>query len=164
MPRATCDPAFTIACHTTRQAGVMVWGAISLDSGTPLVVITGTLTEQRYVDDILRPVLLPFLLQYPGLTFQQDNARPHTARVALNCLQACPTLPWPARSPDLSPIEHVWDMMGRRLHLTETVDDLARQLQHIWQEIPQETIRNLYQSLPRRVAACIQARGGSTTY
>lgn len=158
------DPAFTIARHTGPQQGIMVWGAISFDSRTPLVVIRGTLTAQRYVDDILRPVLLPFLLQYPGLVFQQDNARPHTARVAMNCLQACQTLPWPARSPDLSPIEHVWDMMGRRLHLPRNVDDLVRQLERIWQEIPQETIRELYRSMPRRVAACIQARGGSTPY
>ncbi|GFU71554.1 transposable element Tc1 transposase [Trichonephila clavipes] len=44
------------------------------------------------------------------------NARSHTARVAMNSLTACQTLPWPARAPDLSQIEHVWDMMGRRLH------------------------------------------------
>ncbi|GFX47733.1 transposable element Tc1 transposase [Trichonephila clavipes] len=43
--------------------------------------------------------------------------------------------------PDPSPIEHVWDIMGRRLHLPGNVDDLARQLEQIWQEIPQETIR-----------------------
>lgn len=163
-PGQRADPAFTIARHTGPQQGVMVWGAISLDSRTPLVVIRGTLNAQRYVDDILRPVLLPFLLQYPGLIFQQDNARPHTARVAMNCLEACQTLPWPARSPDLSPIEHVWDMMGRRLHLSGNVDALARQLEQIWQEIPQEAIRELYESMPRRVAACIQARGGATPY
>ncbi|GFX90359.1 uncharacterized protein TNCV_3849341 [Trichonephila clavipes] len=43
-------------------------------------------------------VWLPFLLQYPGLIFTQDNAKPHTARLALNCLTACQTLTWPARS------------------------------------------------------------------
>ncbi|XP_071035183.1 uncharacterized protein [Parasteatoda tepidariorum] len=80
---------------------------------------------------------------------------------AMKCLQACQTLPWPARSPDLSPIEH---MMGRRFHLARNFDDLVRQLDRIWQEIPQETIRELHRSMPRRVAACIQARGGSTPY
>ena len=139
----------------------MVWGAICFDSRTPLVVIRGTLTAQRYVDDNLRSVLLPFLLQCPGLVFQQDNARPHTARVAMNCLKACQTLPWPA---DLSPIERVCDMMGRRLHLARNVDDLFRQLVRIWPEITQETTRELYRSMPRRVSACIQARGGSTPY
>ncbi|GFW51781.1 transposable element Tc1 transposase [Trichonephila clavipes] len=42
-----------------------------------------------------------------SLIFQKDNVRPHTVRVAMNCLTACQTLPWSARSPDLSPVEHV---------------------------------------------------------
>ncbi|GFU32080.1 transposable element Tcb1 transposase [Trichonephila clavipes] len=53
--------------------------------------------------------------------------------------------------PDLSPIEHVWDMMGRQLHLPRNVDDLARQLEQIWQEKPQETIRVVYHSMPRNI-------------
>ena len=157
-------PAFTVARPTGPQHGIMVWGAISFDSRTPLVVIRRTLNAQRYRDDILRPVVLPFLLQYPGLVYQQDNARPHTARVAMNCLQDFPTLPWPARSPDLSPIEHVRHMIGRRLHPPRNVDHLVQQLQRIWQEISQDSIRDLYCSMPRRVAACIHARGGSTPY
>ncbi|GFV46936.1 uncharacterized protein TNCV_3033331 [Trichonephila clavipes] len=54
-----------------------------------------------------------------------ENAGPHTTRVAVNGLTACQTLSCPARSPDLSKIEHVWDMMGRRLLLPGNVDDLA---------------------------------------
>ncbi|GFX30360.1 transposable element Tcb1 transposase [Trichonephila clavipes] len=140
----------------------MIWGAISFDSRFPLIVIRGTLTVQRYVDLILRTVLLPFLQQYLGLIFQQDNARPHTTRVVMNCLTACKTLSWPARSPDLSSIEHVWDMMGRRLHLPGNVNDLARLLEQVWRKIPQETIRELYHSMSCRVAACFQARVEST--
>ncbi|UYV83825.1 hypothetical protein LAZ67_X000316 [Cordylochernes scorpioides] len=161
-PGQHVDPGLTVEHYTGPQQGVMVWGAISYDSRTPSVVIPGTLTAQRYVDDILRPVLLPFLSHHPGLTFQQDNARPHTARVTMDCLQSCRTLPWPARSPELSPIEHIWDVMGRRLQPFRNVDYLARQLETIWQEIPQHTIRNLYQSMTRRVAACIQANEAQT--
>ncbi|GFX93713.1 transposable element Tcb1 transposase [Trichonephila clavipes] len=62
--------------------------------------------------------------------------------------------------PDPSPIEHVWDMMGRRLHQSENVDNLARQSEQIWQEIPHETISVLYHSM----SACIQASGGSSPY
>ncbi|GFX60316.1 transposable element Tc1 transposase [Trichonephila clavipes] len=58
------DLAFTIAHHTSPQTGVMVWGAISFDSRASLVVSRGTLTAQWYVDDILRTVLLPFLLRF----------------------------------------------------------------------------------------------------
>ncbi|GFW30162.1 transposable element Tc1 transposase [Trichonephila clavipes] len=55
----------------------------------------------------------------------------------------------PARSPDLSTIEHVWDIVGRSLHLPGNVDDLARQLEHISQNIPQEATKALYHSMPR---------------
>ncbi|GFW56520.1 transposable element Tc3 transposase [Trichonephila clavipes] len=71
----------------------------------------GTLTGQRYVDDILRPHVGAFLNGLPGAIFQQDNARPHTARVAQDFLRHSLTLPWPARSPDLSPVEHVRDQL-----------------------------------------------------
>ncbi|GFS72620.1 transposable element Tc1 transposase [Trichonephila clavipes] len=55
----------------------------------------------------------------------QDNAKPLTTRVAMNGFKAYQTLPLPAISPDASPVEHVWDMMGRRLHLPGNVDDLT---------------------------------------
>ncbi|GFV72454.1 transposable element Tc1 transposase [Trichonephila clavipes] len=79
-PEQQADLAFPIACHTGPQPEVIVWGAISFDSRTPLDVIRGTLTPQRYVDDILRTALLPLLWQYPKLIFQQDNTRPLMAR------------------------------------------------------------------------------------
>ncbi|GFU02425.1 transposable element Tc1 transposase [Trichonephila clavipes] len=82
----------------------------------------------------------------------------------MNFLTAYQTIPWLAISPDHSPIEHVWDIMGRRLHLPGNVNDLAQQLEKIGQEISQETIRVLYHSMSRRVATCIQARGASTPY
>ncbi|GFY06618.1 transposable element Tc1 transposase [Trichonephila clavipes] len=80
-----------------------------------------------------------------GGIFQQDLAPCHTSKL-FKCFLG---------KPDPSPIEHVWDMMRRRLYLPENVDDLARQLEQIWQEIPQGTIRVLYHSMSRRVEACI---------
>ncbi|UYV72499.1 hypothetical protein LAZ67_9003416 [Cordylochernes scorpioides] len=71
-------PGLNLEHHTEPQQGVMVWDVISFDSRIPLVVIPSTLTAQRYVDDILRPVLLPFLSHHPGLTSQQVNARAHS--------------------------------------------------------------------------------------
>ncbi|GFW67077.1 DDE_3 domain-containing protein [Trichonephila clavipes] len=84
----------------------MVWEAIAFDIRSTLYVMHGTLTGQRYVDDILRPHVGPFLNVLPGAIFQQDNARLHTARVAQDFLRHFKTLPRPARSPDLSPVEH----------------------------------------------------------
>jgi hypothetical protein len=53
----------------------MVWGGISHGLKSPLIVITGNLTDVRYRDEILRPVAVPFIQQH-HLIFQQDNARP----------------------------------------------------------------------------------------
>ncbi|GFT92921.1 transposable element Tcb2 transposase [Trichonephila clavipes] len=64
----------TVLRHTARTAGVMVWGAIAYDSRSTLIVMRGTLTGQRYVDDILRSHVGPFLNGLPGAIFQQDNA------------------------------------------------------------------------------------------
>ncbi|GFU89764.1 DDE_3 domain-containing protein [Trichonephila clavipes] len=71
----------------------------------------GTLTGQRYVEDILRPHVGPFLDGLPGADFQQDNAHPHTAELLKTSLRHFQTLPWPALSPDLSPVKHVWDQL-----------------------------------------------------
>ncbi|GFU60623.1 DDE_3 domain-containing protein [Trichonephila clavipes] len=80
-------PPPTVLRHTTRTAGVMVWGAIAYDSWSTLIVMRGTLMGQRSVDDILRPHVGPFLNGLPRAIFQQDNARPNTARVAQDFLR-----------------------------------------------------------------------------
>ncbi|UYV73801.1 K02A2.6-like [Cordylochernes scorpioides] len=110
------NPAAIVERPTVRQRGIMVWGAIAYDSRSPLLRIQGTMTAQRYVDDVLRPVTLPYLQGVPNALYQQDNARPHTARISQQALQDVQMPPWPPYSPDLSPIEPVWDIIGRRLH------------------------------------------------
>ncbi|GFS74984.1 transposable element Tcb2 transposase [Trichonephila clavipes] len=97
----------TVLHHSAHTAGVMVWEAIAYDCRSTLIMMRGTLTGQRYVDDILRPHVGPFLNGLPGAIFQQDNARPHTATVAQDFLSDFQTLPWPALFPDLSLVEHV---------------------------------------------------------
>ena len=77
-------------------------------------------------------------------------------------------LPWPAVSPDLSPIEHVWDEMERRLrHLPNqpvTLAEMGLALIRIWNNIPQAFFNNLVGSMRRRCQACINANGGHTRY
>lgn len=151
---------------------VMVWGGISFDAKTELVFIDGgTLTAQRYIDEILEEHVAVFA-QFIGnnFIFMHDNARPHTARIVDNYLQevGINAMRWPARSPDMNPIEHVWDRIGREIRKRRgqllTLQQLRDALEEEWNAIPQEFIQNLIGGMDRRVAAVIAARGGNTKY
>ena len=148
---------------------VMMWGAISYTGRTDLVLVQGNLTANRYIDQILRPHVLPNINRQRQL-FQQDNARPHAARVTMAFLanENINVLPWPSKSPDLNPIEHLWDQLDRRVRqrqrVPRTLRELAVALQEEWRRIPQERIQRLIRSVPRRVQAVIRARGAHTRY
>ncbi|GFU10798.1 transposable element Tcb1 transposase [Trichonephila clavipes] len=96
--------------HTGPAPGMMVWGGIGHPSRTPLVRITSTLNSQRYISEVLEPVVLPYFQGLPTAIFQQDNARPHVTRFVQRFFvnHQIELLPWPARSADLSPIENMW--------------------------------------------------------
>ncbi|GFT30360.1 transposable element Tcb2 transposase [Trichonephila clavipes] len=99
--------------HTGTAPGIMVWNGIGYHSHTPLVRIAGTLNNQRYISKVLEPVVLPYLQGLATAIFQQDNARPHVARIVQKFFvnHQIELLPWPACSPDLSPIESMWPMV-----------------------------------------------------
>ena len=150
---------------------VMVWAGITMNDRTDLHACQGNMTGVYYRDNVLEPIVVPFAQQHgPGFIFQNDNARNHRARVVLDHLQRrqIDTLPWPARSPDLSPIEHLWDILGRRVRSRQppprTLPQLAQALQEEWQRIPQNAIRSLIMSMRRRCEACLLAGGGPTRY
>ncbi|GFT82313.1 transposable element Tcb2 transposase [Trichonephila clavipes] len=124
----------------------------------------GTLTGQRYVDDNLRPYIGSFLNGLPEAYFQQDNARLHTARGAHDFLHPFQTLPWPARSPDLYPVEHACGQLKRQMPSDHSVQDLELDVQDLWAHLAQDNKRCLINSMPDRVAACIAAGGGPTRY
>ncbi|GFY10335.1 transposable element Tcb1 transposase [Trichonephila clavipes] len=89
--------------HTGPAPGIMVWGGIGYHSCTPLVRIAGTLNRQRYISEMLEPVVHPYLQDLATAIFQQDNARPHVVCIVQRFFvnHHIELLPWPARSPDL---------------------------------------------------------------
>ncbi|GFS94760.1 transposable element Tcb2 transposase [Trichonephila clavipes] len=91
-------------------------GGIFLGSRTNLRVQIGTMTVQIYQDVILNMYVhfgVPWAQQ--KFVLMDDNACPHPANIVSECLQSkdITHMDWAAFSPDLNPVEHVWDMLGR---------------------------------------------------
>ncbi|GFW91543.1 transposable element Tc3 transposase [Trichonephila clavipes] len=118
--------------HTGPAPGVMVWDGIGYHSRTPLVCIAGTLNSQRYISEVLELVVLPYLQGLTTTIFQQDNMRPHVARIVQRFFvnHQIELRTWPARSPDLSPIENMWSMVAQRL---TQITPPAAAPDHFWQ-------------------------------
>ena len=149
--------------------GLMMWAGIAYRHRTPMVFNDGSLAAQRYADLNLRPVVVPFIRQH-NITFQQDNARVHVARLSIAFLQQnnVDVLRWPPYSPDLSPIEHLWDILDSRVRRLPqpptTLQALLVALIQEWNAIPQAQINRLILSMTREVRAGLNANGGQTRY
>ncbi|GFS48091.1 histone-lysine N-methyltransferase SETMAR [Trichonephila clavipes] len=102
--------------------------------------------------------------------FMQDGAPCHTARSikAFLAVQNIPLLDWPCNSPDMNPIENVWELMKREVakDVITNKTQLLERIIHMWNHHPQmqETVQSCIDSMPRRIEALIAAKGGSTKY
>ncbi|GFT17619.1 transposable element Tcb2 transposase [Trichonephila clavipes] len=128
--------------------GDLVWGGIMLGSRTDLHIFDAG---------------LQFL-------FMDDNAPCHRTVAAEQLLESedIERMDWPARSPDLNPIEHVWDFLGRRLAARTlppvTIRELRLALQDEWAAMPQQLIDTLILSMGRRCETCLAVRGDHIPY
>ncbi|GFV63818.1 transposable element Tc3 transposase [Trichonephila clavipes] len=151
---------------------IMVWAGIMINGRTRLhVVANGTMTGQRYIDE----VLLPHVRLFRGavgdkFVFMDDNATCHRTLAVQDCLdsEGIQRLVWPARSPDLNPIENVWDALGRQVagrnYPPTNKNTLIRALTEEWDKLLQQLLDNVVQSMVRRVECCIALHGGHIPY
>ncbi|GFV89439.1 transposable element Tcb2 transposase [Trichonephila clavipes] len=143
--------------------GVLVWGGIMLGSRTDLHIFdAGSVNGARYCNEIL----LPYVRLFRGamglqFLFMDDNAPCHRTVAVEQLLESedIERMDWPARSPDLNPIEHVWDFLGRRLAARTlppvTIRELRLALQDEWAAMPQQLIDTLILSRGRRCETCL---------
>ncbi|GFT99564.1 transposable element Tcb2 transposase [Trichonephila clavipes] len=127
---------------------------------------TGSVNGTRYCNEILLPYVRLFRGAM-GLQFlsMDDNAPCHRTVAAEQLLESedIERMDWPARSPDLNPIEHVWDFLGRRLAAARTlppvtIRELRLALQDEWSAMPQQLIDTLILSMGRRCETCLAVR------
>lgn len=152
--------------------GIMVWAGIMLNGRTSLHVFEGgSLTGQTYRDRILEPYVRLFRGGFgPNFIFMDDNARPHRANLVDEYLESedITRMDWPARSPDLNPIEHVWDALGKAIAARHppprTIHELKNALLQEWDLLRQELVNCLINSMTSRCQTCITMRGGHIPY
>ncbi|KFM75536.1 Transposable element Tc3 transposase, partial [Stegodyphus mimosarum] len=158
--------------HHFPSRGVMVWAGIMMDGRTDLHFFhTGSVTGQRYRDEVLEPYVRLFRDAVGSdFIFMDDNAPCNRAVLVDDFLETenIQRMSWPANSPDLNPIEHVWDMLGRQIaalsHPPSSVTELRRTLQEAWNRLSPQLIQHLIASLVNRCAACLAVRGDHTPY
>lgn len=152
--------------------GIMVWGAFISNKIGPLVIIRENINAKKYLE-ILQEHLLPFFVSLGNeneYIFQDDNAPVHRANIVTDWKNenSINFFPWPAQSPDLNPIEHVWDFLERQVRKRDprpkSTEELILALQEEWVKIDSNFLETLVSSMPRRVRAVIKSKGYPTKY
>jgi hypothetical protein len=163
---------FQIKAHTG-GGKVVVWGCISGAGTGVLLRVEGNMNAGQYCSRVLDWALPESLkkmgLDEDGIVFMQDNAGPHKARQVMQRLEEADfeTVAWPPYSPDLNPIENLWENMKRRVMgsgQAQNLDELWAKIKDVWEGYTVEEIRNFTRSMPKRMKACIQINGGPTKY
>ena len=152
---------------------VMVWGCMLWDGSGYACKIDGRMDRDLYIKILekdLQESLNYFGKDTGDIIFQQDNDPKHTCKKAQTWFQDhnFNVLLWPAQSPDLNPIEHLWDHLKRQLAghkiAPSGILELWERVEEEWNKIDAKVCQNLIESMPRRVAAVLKAKGGYIKY
>lgn len=152
---------------------IMVWGCMLWEGVGYACKIDGRMDGELYIkimEDDLQASLEYYDKDPNDVIFQQDNDPKHTCKKARKWFQdhGFHVMTWPAQSPDLNPIEHLWHHLKRRLAEYEVpprgMMEVWERVEAEWNKIEPEVCQNLIESMPRRVEAVIKAKGGYTKY
>uniref|UniRef100_A0A0K8W065 Transposable element Tc1 transposase n=1 Tax=Bactrocera latifrons TaxID=174628 RepID=A0A0K8W065_BACLA len=157
---------------TVKHGGgnVMVWGCFSAEGVGPIFKIEGNMDRFQY-KNILQTQMLPHAITKmpPDWQFQRDNDPKHTSKVVKDWLleeQVC-VMRWPAQSPDINPIENLWEIVNRQINREQVhgnKNKLFDALKQAWDGIKDTHINNLISSIPKRCAAIIKNNGYPIKY
>jgi transposase len=174
LPKERYDVECIVPTVKHGGGGVMVWGCFTWNCLGPLIRLEGAVNSRKYIDEVLEPHLIPFMKSFgeemDEYEFQQDNASVHTSKMTMSFFEnsEISVMNWPGQSPDLNPIEHLWDELERRIRKREPPPknerELATFLQEEWEKIPPSIYQNLVLSMNKRVAAVLKAGGYATKY
>lgn len=148
-----------------------VWGGITGTQKTNLVFLPEgkTMNKDLYLD-ILKHEVYPFVTDNDVIGFVQNSAPCHTSKLTKEWMDQhnIDTMKWPPNSPDLNLIEPVWAWMKAEFKKQEgnitNYSNLQREVKKLWDEVDSAMLERPSQSMPSRMAAVIDANGGSTKY
>jgi DDE superfamily endonuclease len=152
---------------------VMIWGCMTVHGVGLMCRIEGKMDASLYkeiLEDELQGTVDYYGMDREDIVFQQDNDSKHTSRLAQKWFKHnnFKLLDWPAQSPDLNPIEHLWSTLKFRLAAYPTqpegVEELWKRVEMEWEKIGKEDCLKLINSMPRRIEAVLKAKGGYTKY
>lgn len=168
------DLRFDPQIFSRRQNGggsVMVWGAFCAQGKSELVILEGTQDSERYIST-LSEHLLPYIDRIYGrdCVFQHDNASIHSSGATKAFLKEenVTTMNWPAKSPDLNPIENMWGVLARAVYADgrqfQTRDSLISTIKKCWEDITLGYATKLLNSMPKRCVSVLELHGAKTKY
>ena len=179
----TDNPDRRIIHVPKKSLSIMVAGGMLSSGLTTLHVVDHRSTVNgAYYRERIMPIYANALSLHPQtnlpfdqpqlITFQQDGAPAHTANPTMEMVNSTfanvwSKNVWPGNSPDLNPIEHLWDVLQQSVFVPPRPTNRQQLIERVtekWGQIPISLLQSLVYSFPKRIEECVAKHGRSTSY